>query len=228
MVGREVRLRGEPRSATRRAPARTIGVTPAPPSPPRRRRVRGRDGRVLLDRLSLDVFPGEIVGIAGVEGNGQRALGDVMSSLLALDSGTVEVDGRSVRTGRAGAMACAGVALVPEDRHHSGCVLDFSVAENIFLADPSRVAHYGLMDHGEMDRQATAAHRSLQHHVHRARRSMFSLSGGNQQRVVMARELSHDPRVLVAAQPTRGLDVGAIEYLSEQIRAAAAAVSACC
>jgi simple sugar transport system ATP-binding protein len=185
--------------------------------------LRGRDGRVLLDRLSLDVFPGEIVGIAGVEGNGQRALGDVMSSLLALDSGKVEVEGRRVRTGRAGAMARAGVAIVPEDRHHSGCVLDFSVAENIFLADPNRVARYGLMDHGEMDRQATALIDRFSIMCTGPEAPMFSLSGGNQQRVVMARELSHDPRVLVAAQPTRGLDVGAIEYLSEQIRAAARA-----
>jgi general nucleoside transport system ATP-binding protein len=219
MVGREVRLRGE-----------AIRTGERPPAPPRDgvpalrlvdASLRGRDSRVLLDRLSLDVFPGEIVGIAGVEGNGQRALGDVMASLLALDSGRVEVDGRRVRTGRAGAMARAGVAVVPEDRHHSGCVLDFSVAENIFLADPNRVAHYGLMDHGEMDRQATALIDRFSIMCTGPDAPMFSLSGGNQQRVVMARELSHDPRVLVAAQPTRGLDVGAIEYLSEQIRAAA-------
>ena len=89
---------------------------------------------------SLDVYAGEIVGVAGVEGNGQRVLGDVLSSLLALDAGRVEVDGTSVVTGRAGAMAGAGVAVIPEDRHDSGCVLDFTVAENLFIADPGRVA----------------------------------------------------------------------------------------
>jgi simple sugar transport system ATP-binding protein len=220
MVGREVRLRGE---------SIRTGDRPPPPSADSKpvlkitdASLRGRDGRVLLDRLSLDVHPGEIVGIAGVEGTGQRALGDVMSSLLELDSGTVEVDARRVRTGRAGAMSRAGVAIVPEDRHHSGCVLDFTVAENIFLADPGRVAQYGLMDQGEMSRQATALIDRFSINCTGPDAPMFSLSGGNQQRVVMARELSHEPRVLVAAQPTRGLDVGAIEYLSEQIRAAAA------
>jgi simple sugar transport system ATP-binding protein len=100
-------------------------------------------------------------------------------------------------------------------------VLDFTVAENIFLADPGRVAQYGLMDHGEMDRQATGLIERFSINCTGPDAPLFSLSGGNQQRVVMARELSHDPRVLVAAQPTRGLDVGAIEYLSEQVRAAA-------
>ncbi len=219
MVGREVRLRGDAIRTGERPPA------PAREGKPSLRVIdaslRGRDGRVLLDRLSLDVYPGEIVGVAGVEGNGQRALGDVLSSLLPLDSGRVEVEGRQIRTGRAGAMSRAGVAIVPEDRHHSGCVLDFTVAENIFLADPGRVAQFGLMDQGEMTRQATALIDRFSINCTGPDAPMYSLSGGNQQRVVMARELSHDPRVLVAAQPTRGLDVGAIEYLSEQIRAAA-------
>src|SRR4029079_14814998 len=171
------------------------------------------DGRVLLDRLSLDVYPGEIVGIAGVEGNGQRALGDVMSSLLELDSGTVEVDARRVRTGRHGAMSRAGVAIVPEDRHHSGCVIDFTVAENIFLADPGRVAQYGLMDQGEMSGQATSVIDRFSINCTGPDAPMFSLSGGNQQRVVMARELSHEPRRVVAAPPNRRRDDGAREHL---------------
>jgi simple sugar transport system ATP-binding protein len=220
MVGREVRLRGDIiRTGQRDVP------------PPRDEQgavlrivdasLRGRDGRVLLDRLSLEVHPGEIVAIAGVEGNGQRALGDVLSSLLELESGTVEVAGRKVRTGRAGAMARAGVAVVPEDRHHSGCVLDFSVAENVFIADPERVAHFGLMNRGEMTRRTTGLISRFGINCTGPDAPMWSLSGGNQQRVVMARELSHEPRVLVAAQPTRGLDVGAIEYLSERLREAA-------
>ncbi len=222
MVGREVSLRGDviqTGSASdhvhrdRTAEVPVLRITDAS--------ARGRDGRVLLDRLSVDVHAGEIVGLAGVEGNGQRALGDVLSSLLALDSGRVEVESREIPTGRAGAMARAGVAIVPEDRHHSGCVLDFSVAENMFIADPERVARRGLMDRGEMARRAEALIDRFDISCAGPDAPMWSLSGGNQQRVVMARELSHDPRVLVAAQPTRGLDVGAIEYLSEQLRAAA-------
>ena len=82
--------------------------------------MRSRDGRLLLDGFSVEVASGEIVGLAGVEGNGQRELGDVLSSLRALDSGRIEVGGRAIATGRAGGMAAAGVAVIPEDRHDSG------------------------------------------------------------------------------------------------------------
>jgi simple sugar transport system ATP-binding protein len=182
---------------------------------------RGRDGRVLLDTCTLEVHPGEIVGVAGVEGNGQRTLGDVLSSLCRLDSGYVEVEGRRVPTGEAGAMARAGVAIIPEDRHDSGCVLDFSVAENMFIAEPERVASRGLMNQSRMHAEAAQLIEQYDIVCGGARAPMWSLSGGNQQRVVLARELAHQPRVLVAAQPTRGLDVGAIEYMSSRLRAAA-------
>lgn len=226
MVGREVTLRREhaafgvldesnrSRGASRRAEGhaalRLMNAS-----------VHGRDGRVLLDRLHLEVHPGEIVGVAGVEGNGQRTLGDVLSSLCAIDGGFVEVDGHIVATGQAGAMAKAGIAVIPEDRHDSGCVLDFSVAENMFIADPERVTRRGLMNRRQMHEQATKLIEQFDIVCGGPRAPMWSLSGGNQQRVVLARELSHDPRVLVAAQPTRGLDVGAIEYMSSQLRAAA-------
>jgi simple sugar transport system ATP-binding protein len=182
----------------------------------------GADGRPVLDGLTLDVRSGEIVGVAGVEGNGQRALGDVLSSLLSLDKGVIEVGGIAVETGRAGAMAGAGIAVIPEDRHDSGCVLDFNVAENIFIADPQRVARGGLMNRSQMYQQAARLIEKFDIMCSGPRAPMWSLSGGNQQRVVLARELSHGPKVLVAAQPTRGLDVGAIEYMSSQLRAAAA------
>jgi simple sugar transport system ATP-binding protein len=241
MVGREVWLRGE-HSA--------FGVVDAPAAPdagadadavdgtephgvrdngrvPALRIVdamlRGRDGRKLLDALSLEVYAGEIVGVAGVEGNGQRVLGDVLSSLRALDAGRIEVDGGNVVTGRAGAMASAGVAVIPEDRHNSGCVLDFTVAENFVIADPGRVARHGLMDRARMEQQATELIDRYAVSCAGPNAPMWSLSGGNQQRVVLARELSHSPRVLVAAQPTRGLDVGAIEYMSARLREVAAA-----
>jgi simple sugar transport system ATP-binding protein len=183
--------------------------------------VSGRDGRVLLDGLDLEVHAGEIVGVAGVEGNGQRTLGDVLSSLCQLASGRVEVAGQQVATGHAGAMARAGIAVIPEDRHDSGCVLDFTVAENIFIADPQRVARRGLMSRAQMNTVADELIKKFDIVCSGARAPMWSLSGGNQQRVVLARELSQEPRVLVAAQPTRGLDVGAIEYMSSQLRAAA-------
>ncbi len=225
MVGREVVLRREhaafgvldesrrapaDRRAEHRAALRVMNAS-----------VHGRDGRVLLDRLHLEVHPGEIVAVAGVEGNGQRTLGDLLSSLCAVDGGYVEVDGQIVTTGQAGAMARAGIAVIPEDRHDSGCVLDFSVAENMFIADPERVSRRGMMSRKEMLDQAAKLIEQFDIVCEGPRSPMWSLSGGNQQRVVLARELSHSPRVLVAAQPTRGLDVGAIEYMSSQLRAAA-------
>ena len=171
MVGREVSLRRE-RSAfglVSAAPSDSavdVAVLPTrtPTAPMAALRptlritdatVRSRDGRLLLDEFSVEVASGEIVGLAGVEGNGQRELGDVLSSLRALDAGRVEVDGREIVTGRAGAMAAAGVAVIPEDRHDSGVVLDFTVAENLFIAEPERVARAGLMDHRVMRDQAT-------------------------------------------------------------------------
>ncbi|MBI4883707.1 MAG: ABC transporter ATP-binding protein [Actinobacteria bacterium] len=183
----------------------------------------GRDGRVLLGGLTLDVYPGEIVGVAGVEDNGQRTLGDVLSSLANIESGQVLVNGVEVATGKAGAMAKAGIAVIPEDRHDSGCVLDFTVAENLFIADPDRVSRRGLINMATMRAKATQLIEQFSINCTGPNAPMWSLSGGNQQRVVMARELSHSPKVLVAAQPTHGLDVGAIEYMSDQLRNAAVA-----
>ncbi len=184
---------------------------------------KGDDGRVLLDGLDLKVYRGEIVGLAGVEGNGQRPLGDLLSSLLSISRGSVRVDGKSIACGRAGAMAKAGISVIPEDRHDSGCVLEMSVAENLFLADPNLVARRGILDQRKMTYRAERLIERFAISCEGPDAPMWSLSGGNQQRVVLAREMAHHPRVLVAAQPTRGLDVGAIEYMSEQLRQAAAA-----
>jgi general nucleoside transport system ATP-binding protein len=181
-----------------------------------------RHGVAVLDGLDLGVHAGEIVGVAGVEGNGQRELGDLMSSLITLDRGRVEVAGRTVRTGRAGSMARAGVAVIPEDRHDSGCALDMSVAENLVVDRLGSVSRLGLIDRAALQRRATELMESYDIRAASPWAPMRTLSGGNQQRVVLARELSHRPAVLVAAQPTRGLDVGAIEYMSTRLRAAAA------
>ncbi|MCE9623270.1 MAG: ABC transporter ATP-binding protein [Actinomycetia bacterium] len=232
MVGRDVVLRREHAAfgvmdINDKPTPSPVATTAAAPSPSPALRlvdlhITGRDGRALLSGLTLDVYPGEIVGVAGVEDNGQRTLGDVLSSLVALDSGKVEVAGIGVATGRAGAMAKAGIGVIPEDRHDSGCVLDFTVAENLFIADPDRVSRRGFMNVATMRQRAEVLIRQFSINCTGPNAPMWSLSGGNQQRVVMARELAHDPKVLVAAQPTHGLDVGAIEYMSEQLRNAAA------
>ena len=180
------------------------------------------DGVIALDEFSLEMYPGEIVGVAGVEGNGQRALGDVLSSLLVLSSGTVTVDGTPVPTGKSGAMAKAGIGVIPEDRHDSGLVLDMTVAENLVLVDQSRAATRGLIDQKRLNAFAVEMIEQFSIACSGPNAPMWSVSGGNQQRVVLARELSQEPKILVAAQPTRGLDVGAIEYMSQRIEAVAA------
>jgi ABC-type uncharacterized transport system ATPase subunit len=185
--------------------------------------VRSRDGRVLLDGLSLHVRAGEIVGLAGVEGNGQRTLADVLSSLEPLDSGEVRVKGKHVPAGRAGAMAEAGIGVVPEDRHDSGLVLNMTVAENLAMVGLERLATHGVVDRRDMRRRAEQLIADFEISCGGPDAPMFSLSGGNQQRVVLARELSQQPAVLVAAQPTHGLDVGAIEFITDRLRRAAEA-----
>ena len=182
-----------------------------------------RDGVAVLDHLSVEVHAGEIVGVAGVEGNGQRELGDLMSSLIHLDGGSVMVDGVAVDTRRAGCMARHGVAVIPEDRHDSGCVLDMTIAENLLIDRPRSVARLGFVSTARLRRRAEELMAEFEIRGAAPDAPMRSLSGGNQQRVVLARELSHQPKVLVAAQPTRGLDVGAIEYTNARLRAAAAA-----
>ena len=179
---------------------------------------RGPDGRVSLDGLSVDVFHSEIVGVAGVEGNGQPALTDLLSSLLTVEAGAVEVDGVVVDPGSPGAMSNVGVAVVPEDRHSSGCVLDMTVAENLFLVDIEHISRHGVYDPAVMRRDAARLIEDFEVQTAGPDAPFWSLSGGNQQRVVLARELSYAPKVLVAAQPTRGLDVGAIEWMTDRLR----------
>ena len=191
-----------------------------------------KDGRRLLDSLSLEVRKGEIVAVAGVEGNGQTALDHLLSSLFKLDSGRVEVEGEEIATGAPGAFVKAGVGVVSEDRHDTGCIMDISLCENLYLSHPEEAVRetgfrgYGMLSGGIMNRAAMssrAAELIDEYHITASGPDapMWSLSGGNQQRVVLARELSHKPKVLLASQPTRGLDVGAVEYFLEQLRRAA-------
>jgi len=183
--------------------------------------VTGRGGRRELDDLSLHVREGEIVGVAGVEGNGQRPLADVLSSLIEVDAGQIRVGDQVVETGRAGAMAGAGIGVIPEDRHDSGVVLEMTIAENLALVDVEELATAGVIDRRAMRARAEHLIEEFEISCPGPDAPLFSLSGGNQQRVVLARELSTGPKVLVAAQPTRGLDVGAIEYMSDRLRRAA-------
>ncbi|WP_371612842.1 ABC transporter ATP-binding protein [Streptomyces clavifer] len=186
--------------------------------------VRRADGSYALDRTSLDVGFGEIVGIAGVEGNGQSELMALLGGALAPDTGRVELAGRDITRAAPRERTRAGLGVVPEDRHREGCVPQLPAAENLFLGRLDRFRRYGVF----LDRRAMnhAADAVLTGHGIRSGGPgalMSSLSGGNQQKVVLARELALDPLVcLAAAQPTRGLDIGAVGAVHSRIRQASA------
>ncbi|HVX22670.1 MAG TPA: ABC transporter ATP-binding protein [Acidimicrobiales bacterium] len=214
----------QPAGGVRAAPVTLPAGPPAATAPALRLdqvTVRGADGQLLLDGLSVEVRPGEIVGVAGVDGNGQSTIGDVMSGIATLEGGTVEVGGDRVPV-RAADLLRAGVGVIPEDRHASGCILRMSVAENLVATDlDSYRARTGLLDRGAIRRRAAELMAEYAIAAPSPDVPMAALSGGNQQRVVVARELTREPKVLIAVQPSRGLDVGAIEFISERLMAAA-------
>ena len=232
MVGREVRALEVPRQTD--APPPTENADPQASAiserPVLEQPALEIDGLVVKDAagatrldVSLSVRRGEIVGLAGVEGNGQSQLGAVLAGLLAPASGRLRVGGTDVTGWPPRALSRAGVGIVPEDRHAVGCHLALSVAENLLLGTLDRYTRFGLL---RRDRMLRAAEERMNAYDVRAAgpdAPMASLSGGNQQKVVLARELALDPLVfLLAAQPTRGLDVGAVESVYTEIRRACA------
>ncbi|RYY84171.1 MAG: ATP-binding cassette domain-containing protein, partial [Comamonadaceae bacterium] len=185
--------------------------------------VHDADGVLRLDNFTLMVAPGEIVAVAGVEGNGQSELGAVLSGMLRPTQGRFFLSGEEM-TGRTPRMlTAAGCGVVPEDRHALACVTGMSVAENMMLDRLQRFRRFGLLDRGALH---AAARDLMQRFDVRAASpdvAFGGLSGGNQQKAVLARELTLEPlRFLLAAQPTRGLDVGAVEAVYGHVRAAAA------
>jgi simple sugar transport system ATP-binding protein len=169
--------------------------------------------------VSLVVRAGEIVGIAGVEGNGQSELIEAITGLRHAESGEVAVAGKVVDRPSARRMLDVGVGHIPEDRQRRGLVLEFSIAENIALHDYNRPpeSRFGWLFPRKLIERARALIREFDIRGGGPTTVGGALSGGNQQKVVAAREVARDPKVLVAAQPTRGLDVGAIEFLHRRL-----------
>lgn len=174
--------------------------------------VRDAQGVTRLDKFTVLVAPGEIVGVAGVEGNGQVELAAVLSGLAAATEGRFFVGGTELTSKGAKAVTAAGVGIVPEDRHASGCVVAMSVAENILLNRLGNYRRWGLLDRAAMLRDARELMKTYDVRAASPEVAFAGLSGGNQQKAVLARELTTERlRFLLAAQPTRGLDVGAVE-----------------
>jgi len=169
--------------------------------------------------VSFEVRAGEIVGVAGVDGNGQTELIEAITGLRRLDGGTIEVAGRPIHSPTARTMLDAGVGHIPEDRQRRGLVLEFSIGENVSLHDYAKPpdAKWGWLFPKQMLARAARLIKEFDVRGGVPTTAAGGLSGGNQQKVVVAREVDRDPKVLIAAQPTRGLDVGAIEFLHRRL-----------
>ena len=169
--------------------------------------------------VSFEVRAGEIVGIAGVDDNGQGELVETLTGLRAAVAGTVKVDGRDVTHADVRGKLDAGIGHIAEDRHRRGLVLDFNLAENLCLRDYNRapIAKRGLISPKRMNERAKPLLEEYDVRGGSCDALALSLSGGNQQKVVIAREIAEEPKVLIAAQPTRGLDVGAIEFVHRRL-----------
>jgi general nucleoside transport system ATP-binding protein len=209
MVGRDVVLRVEKEPGTPGAPLLELED------------VHAIDDRGLpaVDGVSLEVRAGEIVAIAGIDGNGQTELIDAICGLRPVTAGHVRLKGEDITNCTPREARDAGVGHIAEDRHARGLVLDFSLAENLALNDYHRGTRFGLLN---PKRIVGAASKLLQEFDVRGGAPSTparSLSGGNQQKVVIAREVSGNPEALIAAQPTRGLDVGAIEFVHRRLLA---------
>jgi simple sugar transport system ATP-binding protein len=219
MVGRDVVLRS------------TRGHTPpaAGTAPPALRLqgvgATGDRGHPALHDVDLTIAAGEIVGVCGVAGNGQRELAEVVSGMRRPVAGTIEVGGRSLRPGDARAARRAGVAHIPEDRLHTGTAGSLSIEENLALTAYRRppLSSGPFLRRERIRARAEDLIERFDVKAPGPTTPVRVLSGGNVQKVLLARELADAPTLLVAASPTRGLDVGAIEGVRDHLARTAAA-----
>lgn len=181
--------------------------------------VKENRGLEAVKGLSLEVRAGEVLGIAGIDGNGQSELVQALTGLRKVESGKVTLNGDDITNQRPRKITLEGVGHVPEDRHKYGLVLDMTLAENIalqtYFTDP--LSKNGILNYNEINEHARDL---MQEFDVRAASEIVpakALSGGNQQKAIIAREVSRDPDLLIVANPTRGLDVGAIEFIHKRL-----------
>jgi ABC-type uncharacterized transport system ATPase subunit len=209
MVGRDVKL--------------TVEKTAYAPGEPvlevRDLVVRDDRGLIAVNGVTLDIREGEVLALAGVQGNGQTELVEAIVGMRPVESGTITLKGRNITNLTPRQALDAGLGHIPEDRQRDGLVLTMSVADNLVLNTPKRppFARYGTRNLKAVRDNAVRLVRDFDIRTTSVDAPASSLSGGNQQKVIVARELSRDLEFLVASQPTRGLDVGSIEYVHRQI-----------
>ena len=178
-------------------------------------------GRKVVNDLSLNIRAGEIVAIAGVQGNGQSELARALLNLEKHSSGSIKLDGQEIQGFTVRDSLRAGIAYIPESRELDGLISTFSITENLILDvhDLEPVASRGQLNRAYIENNATTLVKEFDVRTQSIEDNSSSLSGGNKQKVVLARELSREVKLVVAAQPTRGLDVGSIEFVYEKLLA---------
>lgn len=209
MVGREVTLERE-------RPLQEAGAV--------RLKVEGvnavnRNGVQVLKEIAFEVRSGEILGVAGVSGNGQRDLAEVIAGLRVVSSGSVTIEGQDVTHLLPADRLEAGLSYIPEERMHDGAIKNFTVAENLMLQDHGRPPYANgiFMNFRRIADHARNIIAAYEVKTPSLETPLKNLSGGNIQKLILGRELARQPHVLIAAQPTRGVDIGAIEYIHNRL-----------
>lgn len=205
MVGRDVLLRVEKPEAHPKAAVLSV---------------KNLSAGSKLSGVSFDVRAGEIVGIAGVEGNGQTELIEVLAGLLRTSGGSFELNGRDVTKLSARQLKEHGIAHIPEDRHARGLLLEFNLADNAILGTQNRkppATSIGLLDEKAVYEKANRLIRDFDVRPPNAALPARALSGGNQQKLIIGREFDLHPQLLLVSQPTRGVDIGAIEFIHRKL-----------
>lgn len=209
MVGREVHFKTEKKTATPKEAVLTIKELV----------VEDSRGVEAVSSLNLSVRAGEIVGIAGVDGNGQTELIEAITGLRKIKSGSITLKNQELSTLSTRKITESGVGHIPQDRHKHGLVLDYTIGENIGLQTyyQKPMSKSGILNYKELYKKAKELIAEYDVRTPSEFTQARSLSGGNQQKAIIAREVDRSPELLIAAQPTRGLDVGAIEFIHKKL-----------
>ncbi|MDE5051559.1 ABC transporter ATP-binding protein [Niallia taxi] len=181
--------------------------------------VKDNRGVPVVNSLSLNVRAGEVVGIAGVDGNGQSELIEAITGLLKKDNGSIKLNGKELSVLTPRKITESGIGHIPQDRHKHGLVLDFPIGQNMVLQTYYKqpISKAGFLNRREIDLKAKTLIEEYDVRTPGAHTPARALSGGNQQKAIIGREVDRNPDLLIAAQPTRGLDVGAIEFIHRRL-----------